>query len=182
MKSVPFALLRTSALALTLGLMGSARAESPPESGHRFSAYVTTGAQVYLSDARTVGGVGGGLGLRDTVNDRLLLQADFSYLSLLGNAASVRVAAGVQRSGRYAPAALLTLSTLFGEHLTFLTTEHPTRVPGPALALGVMLAPVRFDLHSVQVSVLQLGVGVGSDLPGLGVQISLGLLEAAATF
>lgn len=172
-------------LALGLGLVAwptTTRAEAPVATGHRFSLYTTAGAQVYLSDQRTLGGVGGGLGVRDTLDGRFLFQADFSYLSLLGNAGSVRVGAGVQRRGLWAPAALLTVTSLFGEHLSFLTPEHPRPVPGPAVSLGVTLAPVRFDLREVQVSVLQLGIGVGSDFPGLGVHYSVGLLEAGVSF
>jgi hypothetical protein len=184
-KTSPLSFLQAGALALGLGLVGTpgdVRAEEPSGLHHQFSVYTTAGAQVYLSDARSMGGVGGGLGIRDTLNDRFILQADFSYLSLLGNAASLRVGAGVQRGGTWAPAALLTVTTLFGEHLSFLTDEHPVRIQGPAVSLGITLAPVRFATEAVQVSVLQLGVGVGSDLPGLGIHYSLGLLEAGVTF
>ncbi|WP_375773039.1 hypothetical protein NR798_19825 [Archangium gephyra] len=176
--------MKAGVLALGLGLLshGEARAEEPSASSHRLSVYTVAGAEVYLSEARTIGGVGGGVGVRDTLNDRFILQADLSYLSLLGNAASLRVGAGIQRSGTYAPAALLTLSTLFGERLSFLTPAHPTRIAGPAMSLGVTLAPVRFDFQSVQLSLLQLGLGVGSDLPGLGINYSVGLLEVGATF
>jgi hypothetical protein len=177
--------LQAGTLALGLALVGhagDARAEESPAPGHRLSLYPTAGAQVYLSSARTMGGVGGGLGIRDTINGHFILQADASYLSLLGNAASVRVGAGVQRSGTWAPAALLTVTTLFGEHLSFLTPEHPERLTGPSVSLGVTLAPVRFELESVQVSVLQFGIGAGTDLPGLGLHYSLGLLEAGVTF
>lgn len=172
-------------LALGLGLVALptlARAEEPVATGHRFSLYTTAGAQAYLSDQRTIGGVGGGLGVRDTLDDRFIFQADFSFLSLLGNAASVRVGAGVQRRGMWAPAALLTVTTLFGEHLSFLSPAHPEPVPGPAVSLGVTLAPMRFDLQEVQISVLQLGIGAGSDFPGLGLHYSVGLLEAGVSF
>jgi hypothetical protein len=186
MKNPPHSLARASALTLAIGGLvgapGTARAEEPSSPRHRFSAYVTSGAQVYLSNARTIGGIGGGIGVRDTLNDLFILQADLSYLALLGNGASLRVSAGVQRPGTWAPAALLTVSTLFGERLSFLTPEHPARIPGPAVSLGVTLAPVRFDLQSVQFSVLQLGLGAGSDLPGLGLNYSVSLLEVGATF
>lgn len=186
MKTSNHSWLHAGALALGLALAGhagDARAEESPAPSHRLSVYTTAGAQVYLSNARTIGGVGGGLGIRDTINGRFILQADASYLSLLGNAASVRVGAGVQHhSGTWAPAALLTVTTLFGEHLSFLTPEHPVRLTGPSVSLGVTLAPVRFELESVQVSVLQLGIGAGTDLPGLGLHYSVGLLEAGVTF
>ena len=179
-------LARAGALALGLGTLGgavgTARAEEPSPARHRFSAYFTSGAQVYLSSARTIGGVGGGIGVRDTVDDVFVLQADLSYLALFGNGGSLRIGAGVQRPGTWAPAALLTVSTLFGERLSFLTPEHPTRLAGPAMSVGLTLAPVRFDMQSVQFSLLQLGLGAGSDLPGLGLNYSVGLLEVGATF
>lgn len=186
MKTSHHSFARAGALALALGTLvgapGTARAEESASLRHRFSAYFTSGAQVYLSDARTIGGAGGGIGVRDTVNDLFILQADLSYLALLGNAGALRVGAGVQRPGTWAPAALLTVSTLFGERLSFLTPAHPARLPGPAMSVGLTLAPVRFDMQSVQFSLLQLGLGVGSDLPGLGLNYSVGLLEVGATF
>jgi hypothetical protein len=188
MKTSSLSRLQAGALALGLTLVGpsfDARAEeapAPAPAGHRFSVFTTAGAQVYLSPVRTMGGVGGGLGVRDTIDGRFILKADLSYLSMLGNTGSLRLGAGVQRRGLWAPAALLTVTTLFGEHLSFLTPEHPERPTSPAVALGVTLAPVRFELESVQVSVLQLGIGAGTELPGLGMNYSLGLLEAGVTF
>jgi hypothetical protein len=178
-------LIQAGALALGLGFLGtagSARAEESPASRHQLSAYATAGAQVYLSNARTIGGVGGGIGLRDTIDGRFILQADLSYLSMLGNTASLRVGAGIQRRGTWTPAALLTVTTLFGDRLSFLTPEHPTRIAGPAVSLGATLAPVRFEFESMQLSLLQLGVGAGSDLPGLGLHYSVGLMEVGASF
>ncbi|MCY1079351.1 hypothetical protein [Archangium lansingense] len=187
MKTSHHSMARAGALALALGTLmappGTARAEESSSSlRHRFSAYVTSGAQIYLSSARTIGGVGGGIGVRDTVNDLFILQADLSYLALLGNGGALRVGAGVQRPGTWSPAALLTVNTLFGERLSFLTPEHPARIPGPAVSVGLTLAPVRFDVQSVQFSILELGLGVGSDLPGLGLNYSVGVLEVGATF
>lgn len=174
------------ALALVFWSPGPVRAQealaSPPAAGHRLSAYCTSDVRVYLSSARTMGGLGGGVGIRDTLDDRFIFQADLGYLGFAGNVAALRVGAGVQRRGLYTPAALLTLSALLGDSLSFLTPEHPTSVVGPAMSLGVMLAPLRFTLDGAQVSLLQLGVGVGTDWPGLGVSYSLGLLEVGAMF
>jgi hypothetical protein len=176
---------KRSALALGLAMAltaGSASAQETEAPRHRLSAYVTSGLMVYLSNAQTIGGIGGGVGIRDTLDGRFILQADVSYLGYIRNAAALRVSAGAQLRGPYSPAALLTLTTLMGERLSFLTPQHPTRITGPAMALGVTLAPVRFDLQYAQISLLQLGVGVGSDLPGTGLHYSLGLLEVGATF
>jgi hypothetical protein len=161
----------------------TARAGAEPEPPqHRLSVYFTTGGAAYLSQARTFGGIGGGVGLRDTVGQYLLLQADVSYLMMIGNAGVVRVGAGLQRPGPYAPAALLTLSCFLGERLSFLTPQHPEPVTGPAVAAGLLLAPLRFVHEGTQVSLLQLNVGVGSDLPGLGVGYRVDAVEVGLSF
>ncbi|PTL76999.1 hypothetical protein DAT35_45960 [Vitiosangium sp. GDMCC 1.1324] len=147
----------------------------PPR--HQLSLYARSGATVYLSPARTHGGVGGGFGLRDTVDGRWLLQVDASGLTGLGSALAVRVGAGVQRQGWWAPAALVSLTGLFGDRMDFLTPEHPAPVAGPSVGLGLTLAPARFTLGRAQVSVFELGVGVGTDRPGLGLLYGLTLLE-----
>jgi hypothetical protein len=138
----------------------------PPR--HQLSLYARSGATVYLSQARTHGGVGGGFGLRDTVDGRWLLQADASGLTGLGTAFAVRVGAGVQ---------LVSLTGLVGDRLDFFTPEHPSRSAAPSLGLGVTLAPSRFNLGQAQVSLFELGVGVGTDRPGLGLLYGLTLLE-----
>jgi hypothetical protein len=174
-------------LLLVLGLVGlmawpaSARAEQPPRE-RPLHVYFTTGATVYLSDARTMGGVGGGFGVRGTLDERFLLQAELSSLLIAGTVTSLRVGAGLQRPGLYTPAVLLTLGALFGDRMAFLTPSHPTPVQGPAVTLGVTVAPLRFTHGWAQVSVLQLGVGVGSDFPGLGLSYHLGLAEVGLSF
>jgi hypothetical protein len=173
-------------LVSSLVLLGpaSARAEEPlsSESGHRLGAYFSAGLQLYSSEARTAGGIGGSVGIRDTLRDRFILQADLSYLAFMGNALSLRLGAGVQRSGVYTPAVLLTWSTLRGDRVTFLTPQHPTPVKGPATTLGLLLAPIRFTHRGTQVSLLEFGVGVGTELPGLGLSYHLNLLEVGASF
>lgn len=159
-----------------------AEAASAPASPHRLSAYASGGLQLYLSDARTAGGVGGGLGIRDTLRDRFILQADASYLMFLGNALSVRVAAGVQRRGLWTPAVLLSVSTFWGDHLTFLTPEHPTPIAGPAVALGLSVAPLRFSFEGTQVSLVEVGLSVGAELPGIGIAYQIRALEVGASF
>jgi hypothetical protein len=161
-------------------LVLSALASSPAPADvprHQLSLYARSGATVYLSPARTQGGLGGGFGLRDTVDGRWLLQADVNGLTGLGSALAVRLGAGVQRQGMWSPAAWVSLTGVFGDRLDFLTPEHPVAVAGPALGLGLTLAPARFTLGSAQVSVLELGVGVGTDRPGLGLLYGLTLLE-----
>lgn len=155
---------------------------SPARAAHRLSVYFTTGLTAYLSDVRTMGGIGGGIGIRDTVDERFIFQADLSHLVMNGNVTALSVGAGVQRRGLYTPAVLLTASALFGDRLAFLTPEHPTPVRGPAVSVGAVLAPLRFTLGQTQASLLQVGVGVSSELPGLGLAYHLGIAEVGISF
>lgn len=177
------------ACVLVLLSMGGARAQEAAAApagllpaGHRLTLYGRAGGLLYLSDAMTTGGIGGGVGLRDTFQDRFILQADLSYLMGLGNVAALRLGAGVQRSGTYTPAVLATLTTVVGDRLTFLSPAHPTPVRSPAVALGLSVAPLRFTERGLQLSLLELGVGIGTDLPGWGLAWQLGLLEVGTSF
>ncbi|HLL53533.1 MAG TPA: hypothetical protein VK447_08310 [Myxococcaceae bacterium] len=153
----------------------------PP--AHRLSLYAPVSLTVYTSPTRTAGGIGAGLGIRDTIDERFVLQADVSYLMVIGNAGEVRLGAGIQwPGGFYNPAVLVTLSGIFGDRLTFLTPEHPVPSYGPTVTLGLTLAPARFTVGSAQVSLLELGLGAGPELPGLGIAIHLRLLEVGAAF
>lgn len=170
-----------------LVLAGNARAEdgasTAPAHQHQLSLYLRGTGMVYTSDARTIGGVGGGIGVRDTVDDRYLFQADVSTLGLLGKVLAVRAGAGLQwGTGTWRPAALLSVTALMGDRLNFLTTAHPTPLKGPAVSLGVSAAPVRFSLGATQLSLLELGVGVGPELPGAGLALHVGLVEVSASF
>jgi hypothetical protein len=168
---------------LVLSLLGSAPAVEPaPAPGavfprHQLSFFVHSGAAAYLSDARTQGGVGGGFGVRDTLDGRWLLQADVSGLTGLGSVLAVRLGVGAQIRGICTPAVRLELSGLFGDRLSFLNPDHPTPIGGPAVALGLVVAPIRFTFEGTQMSVLELGVGAGTDAPGMGLRFSLTLLE-----
>lgn len=166
----------------------SARAQSAPEPPQapprspRITLYSQSAALLYLSDARTMGGAGGGLGLRATFKERCFVQAELHYLLAIGNTAALRLATGVQRRGTYTPAVLLSLSLLMGDRLTFLTPQHPTPVKAPAVSLGVSVAPLRISSGGLHLSALELGVGVGTDLPGMGLALQLGLLEVGTSF
>ncbi|WP_434386579.1 hypothetical protein [Melittangium boletus] len=164
-------------MAASLLLAAALTAAPDPAPAHRLSLHARANVTAYLSDARSKGGLGGGVGLRDTVHGRWLLQADVGALTGLGSVLEARLGAGVQRQGFWAPAALLSLTGLFGDQLSFALTERDHTVRGPALGVGVTLAPARFQLGEAQVSLLEVGVGVGSDLPGRGLLLGLTLLE-----
>ncbi|QRN95173.1 hypothetical protein JRI60_39825 [Archangium violaceum] len=169
-------------LGLALLGAGAARAQDEAVPAHRFSVYCGVSGGIHLSDARTAGGVGGGCGVRDTVRDRFLLQADLNYLTMVGNSLLLRVGAGIQRRGLYSPAALVVLSGFLGGQLTFITPEHPTPAVGPGLSVGVALAPLRFNVDGLQISLVELGVGLGSEWPGQATAVRLGLFEVGASF
>ncbi|ATB35683.1 hypothetical protein CYFUS_001097 [Cystobacter fuscus] len=161
---------------LVLAALADAPAAPPP--AHQLSFYARSGLTAYLSSARTQGGLGGGVGVRDTLRGLWLLQADVNGLTGLGSVLEVRLGAGVQRpSGGWRPAALVSLTGLFGDQLGFVMPGESVYARGPALGVGLTLAPARFSLGSAQVSLVELGVGVGGDGVGRGPIYSLTLLE-----
>lgn len=147
---------------------------------HRFGVYVRSGAAAYFTAARSAGGAGGGIGLRDVVDGWLVLQADAAYLFGVGNLAEIRAGAGAQLPGpdrTYQPAATLLLSLYAGEQIRFLSEEHPTPVWDPGVAVGVELAPLRFTGETSRVSLLAPGIGVGLDFPSVGPVFQVTALE-----
>jgi hypothetical protein len=171
-------------LGLLLGSTASAQEDAAPAKpgAHRITAYVHSGLGLFLSDFRTMGGIGGGLGVRDTVNERFIFQADARYLLGLGNAVELRAGAGIQRQGTWTPAALVMISGRAGGGMRFMTSARSTPVVAPALTVGLQLAPLRFTHSGTQFSLFELGVGVGSEWPGRGVSMHLTLLEAGTSF
>ncbi|WP_257450119.1 hypothetical protein [Archangium lipolyticum] len=159
------------------------RAHAQEPEAHRLSVYLRGGVSAVLAPSRAMGGLGVGVGVRDVLKDRFILQADVSYLTLLGHVGEVRLGAGVQRGGTWSPAALATVSVLMGDALTTRTVDIPRTPRGPAGALGVVLAPLRFcsDAGSC-VSVLELGAGYGTDFATAGPSIQVGLMELALAF
>jgi len=155
-------------------------AEAPPV--HQFSVYGRSGVQAYLSDTRSTGMFGGSVGVRDTIHGRFILQADVGYLTNFGNVVPVQVAAGIQRRGFYTPSALLTFTGFLGDRVNFLSSEHPSVIRTPPLALGVLLAPARFTLEGAQLSLLEFGLGVSPEFPGLGMAYQLNVIDVAVSF
>ena len=158
---------------------GAAPAEAPV---HQLSVYCRGGVHVYLSPSRSTGVFGGSVGVRDTIQERFILQADVGFLTNLGNVVPVQLAAGIQRKGLYSPAALLTLSTFFGDKLSFVTADHPSVIRAPPIALGFVLAPARFNVAGGQLSVLEFGLGVSPEFPGWGVAYQLNLANVGVSF
>ncbi len=149
---------------------------------HRLSVYLRTGGDLYTSDSRTAGGIGGGVGVRDTWKERFLFQLDASYLFALSNVVALRGAAGVQKQGLYAPAALLTFTAFLGGAIEFSLPGNRHTPTLPPLVLGLSVAPARFLWKGVQVSAFELGAGLGYEFPGVGIGWHASLLELSAEF
>ena len=147
-----------------------------------FGVYMRSGLTVFLAPSQTMGGIGGGGGVRLWFADRWVVQADCNYLTLVGHVGELRIGGGIQRPGMWTPAALATISVLFGERLSFRTADHPWPSAGPVITGGITLAPLRFRHENQTISVLELGIGAKPDLPGVGLTYSVGLLEIGYVF
>ena len=152
-------------------------------SPHQLSAYLRTGGSLFLSDSRTMGGFAGGAGVRDVYRNRLVLQADLSYLTMMGHVGEARLGVGVQHSVRaWTPGATVTGTLLFGQKLAYRSETQPKASTGPAAALGVDLSPLRFCSQDRCVSLLDLGVGYGTDGVSGGMLYRVGLMELGVRF
>lgn len=155
---------------------------TPAKPPLRIGAYLRSGVTVHFAPSQTMGGVGGGAGVRLWYSKLWVAQTDWNFLTLVGRVAEWRIGAGIQRPGLWTPAALGTVSFLFGERLSFRTAEHPWPSTGPIVTGGLLLAPLRFTHEQRTISVLELGIGVKPDFPGTGITYSVGLLELGMVF
>jgi hypothetical protein len=155
---------------------------APADSTFRVGAYLRSGVTVHLAPSLTMGGMGGGAGVRLWFSKFWVAQADLNYLTLIGHVGEIRLGAGIQRPGMWTPAALANISFLIGDRLSFRTAEHPWPSVGPVVTGGINIAPLRFIYQNRTISVLELGIGAKPDFPGTGITYSLGLLEIGSVF
>ncbi len=165
-------------LATAVALPQPAQSSSP----FRVGAYLRSGVTVHFAPSQTMGGIGGGAGMRLWFSNKWIVQADCNYLTLVGNVGEIRLGAGIQRPGMWTPAALGTISMLIGDRLFFRTAEHPWPTVGPVVTGGITIAPLRFFYANKTISVLELGIGAKPDFPGAGITYSIGLLEIGTVF
>ncbi len=128
------------ALLLLLPCVLAAQEVRPVE----WSTFVKQKALYFTSDHVTIAGLGGGLGMQAVWNGWLVSHADVCVLWGNGNVVPVQVAVGVQREGRWSPAAFATFSLLAGQRTETLTRAGE-RPAVPSWAVGVLLAPLRFE-------------------------------------
>ncbi len=155
---------------------------SPVKEPFHWTAYLRSGVTVHVAPSQSTGGLGGGAGVRMSFAKPWFVQADFNYLTLVGHVGELRLAGGIQRPGLWNPAVLFNGSVLLGQRLSFRTAEHPWPTSAPIVTGGIVVAPLRFTQQNRTVSVLELGIGVKPDFPGVGVTYSLGLLEVGHLF
>lgn len=163
-----------SAALFALAVIAAAPAE--PAGELSFVPVVQQGFAIYLSDTQTAGGLGGAAGLQFVWRDRWLAQADVGTWWMLGNVASTRLAVGVQRRGTWAPAVWVAVNTMWGSRLRFLDQDG-TATKAPPWAVGLRASPLRFAGERGLVSLLDVGVGLGTSGKAAGTWLELSLLQ-----
>ena len=172
--------MRAALLATFFILATNARSARAEEL--RFAVYARSAADYYSSAARTIGGVGGAIGMRAT-SDILVLQTDLGILTGLGTVFAWNLGAGAQaRFGSWTPMLLGTVSLLAGDQIRFLSERRTLPISGPAAWLGIDLEPLRFTDGRTAISALALGAGLGSDFPELGLALHLVFFDLSSTF
>jgi hypothetical protein len=124
--------------------------------------YLRQGGMYYSSDYITSDGFGMGAGIALQKGKHLLTEVDMNIFWLNGNAFSARISAGYQKKGLWAPAFLVNITTIFGSH-TEVLPEDGSSPRFPVSALGIRLAPLRFENEKGFVSAIEFGYAVGKD-------------------
>lgn len=122
--------------------------------------YLQMGGIYYTSDKLTSDGAGVGVGLVAILDSHYVAQADMNLLWLNGNAVANRFAVGYQKKGTWAPAVFGTFDLLWG-HRTEIVSETGERPPSPVWVVGARIAPLRFQIKTGVISVLEFGYGFG---------------------
>lgn len=161
----------TPSLLLALGLAAAPVADAP-----RLAVSLRSGGALLLAPSRTHGGAGGGVGVRVALDRHWLLHGDVAVLWGLGTAGLMRVGAGWQRVGEWAPLVRADVELGFGDRFDF---SADGRLPASAmsLGLGVSVGLLRFQVAGATLSALELGAGVGTDLLTAGPRLGVTLLE-----
>ncbi|HET9959875.1 MAG TPA: hypothetical protein VFQ61_35530 [Polyangiaceae bacterium] len=168
---------RLLTLVVVVGALGAAPQASAKEL--RWFASSHAAAALQLSEARTLGGAGGGIGAQAAWREFALLRLSTSFLMGSGAVHELALGIGVQRPGAYCPAVWIGPRLLMGKGMGFITPDHLTPPSGPAWSFGVTLAPLRFQRANTQLTAIAPYLGLGSDLPGSALAVGVTLLEVA---
>ncbi len=115
----------------------------------------------FTSDRVTVAGMGPGAGVVVWLGRRVVAEGGATVLWANGNAVATRAGIGLQRDGRWAPAAFLEGGLLWGQR-TELLSSSGARPASPVWIAGARVAPLRFRGTRGYVSALELAWGVGA--------------------
>lgn len=125
----------------------------------------------FSSDHVSINGVGFGAGIAAALNQNLILQTDMNVYWLNGNAFKNSFAIGYRKKGTWSPAVFGTFGVLWGSR-TEVLFEDGTRPSPVTCALGLKLAPLRFEHEKGFVSALEFGYAV-SKYKGTALELTL---------
>jgi hypothetical protein len=136
------------------------------------SMYLRMGTSFYSSSERTMGGTGAAVGL-SLVRGAVLAQADVTILVGAGTVVEGCAGPGIARPGTWSPAVRASGCIMVGDRVSFPDADDLLPLQGPAVTLGTDLEPLRYTRDGTTLSALAPGIGLGTDLPGLGVELRL---------
>ncbi len=166
--------------ALTL-VLSSVLLATPALADESFLSRVTAGLEtvgaVSLTDARTQGGIGGGVHVAFALDSHWQVYARAAWLWGLGSHTLIRAGAGWQREGTWRPLFHAGLALGLGGALEF---GLPGRAPpsrAPTLGVVVGAALLRFQVESVIVSALELEAGLSTEFVSFGPRAGVTVLS-----
>lgn len=158
-------------LTVVLLISSMARAEDGTFASRLGLGLETIGA-ISLTQARTQGGIGGGLMVTYALSPSWQLEAHGSWLVGLGSHTLLRVFAGWQREGTWRPLFRAGLALGLGGGLDFsVGGRGPSQAPTVAVLGGACL--LRYQVGPVVVSALELEAGVSTEFLSVGPRFGL---------
>lgn len=165
---------------LLLALVLSAAAAAEPL---KLSVQLNAGTNLLFARTRTMGGLGGGVMARGTLDGGWFVDAGLDYGAILGNVGTLHVGGGWQRAGLWALSVSAHAGLMFGDRLAFYDPALPLPSDGPALSATLSVAPLKFCAEKERcVSVLELGGGWGTDFATSGPALRVRFLEVSVGF
>lgn len=138
-----------------------------------WSAVVQQAGMFYSAEQITSAGVGMGVGLQVFYKEKWIGQADANLYWLNGNAFSYRLAAGIQKPGKWSPAVLAGFTVISGDRTEIILADGK-RPSFPVVVPAIRIAPLRFQHKRSAVSIFEIGAGLG---PQKGVMVHLSIIS-----